>query len=412
MLEPAAEYPLSSFSRLADQSRAGLQELFAEQFGIPRAEVVARQRDFAIALAPGRVNLIGEHTDYNDGYVFPMALELGVALFFRARNDDRVRLYATGPKELGEFSLGKIERSTTQPWLNYPLGVAHELIKAGVPLTGLEGVIAGNLPIGAGLSSSAALELACAQGFLLAAGRQLSRLKLAQLCRRAENEFVGLNCGIMDQFVSLFAEMGTALFLDTRSLLYRHVLLPPPDRYTIAICDSGVKHALAGSEYNLRHRECEQAVELLKARLPHIAALRDLSPAEFHAQREHLPEPLRKRAEHVVFENERTLQARDALEAGDFAGFGELMNQSHESLRDLYQVSCAELDALVELARSVPGVLGSRMTGGGFGGCTVSLVEKASWPLFREKVATGYQAAFGADCRIFASSAAGGATVI
>jgi galactokinase len=261
------------------------------------------------------------------------------------------------------------------------------------------------------LSSSAALEVASGLALIHAAGKRLAPLKLARLCQRAENQFVGLNCGIMDQFTALFAQAGSALFLDTRSLLYRHVPLPAAEEYVIVICDSGVKHSLAASEYNVRRRECEEAVEILKTRLPDIRSLRDISPEEFLANQEILPPALRKRSRHVIFETERTRQARDTLESGGLQGFGRLMNESHESLRDLYEVSCEALDLLVSLARDIPGVLGSRMTGGGFGGCTVSLVEAGMAEEFRGRMAAAYKQAAGLECRTFVSAAGGPAGV-
>ena len=398
------QLPLEQFARMRQDS---LHQLFFQHLASP-----ADAADFRTAYAPGRVNLIGEHTDYNGGFVFPMALELGVVIYFRPRPDNKVRLYATYSSEVGEFSLSDIKRSEEQPWLNYPMGVAQQLLQAGVPLRGLEGVIDSNLPVGGGLSSSAALEVASAQAFLAAAGQQVSTLKLALLCQQAENQFVGLNCGIMDQFISLFAQPGSALFLDTRDLLYRHVTLPRQADYLVVVCDSRVKHSLASSEYNNRRRECEQAVELLQSRLPQISCLRDVSPADFCAYRELLPPSVQQRAEHVVFEIARTRQACMALEEGDIAQFGQLMYDSHASLRDLYQVSCAELDLLVKLALEVPGVVGSRMTGGGFGGCTVSLAPTSQLALFRAQVTAGYQAASGLEPRIFASGAGAGAGVL
>ncbi|NIM04162.1 MAG: galactokinase [Armatimonadetes bacterium] len=388
-------------------STTKLHETFSQHFSTSSQHL----SETTTAWAPGRVNLIGEHTDYNDGYVFPMALELGVAVHFRPRKDDKVRLYAANPGEVGEFSLSSIARSDTQPWLNYPMGVAKELLQAGADLKGLEGVIDGNLPIGAGLSSSAALEVASALAFLQAAGEAMEPLELARLCRRAENDFVGLNCGIMDQFIALFARTGTALFLDTRSLDHQNVLLPSTNEYVVMICDSQVKHSLATSQYNLRHRECEEALKLLKLHLPHIKALRDVSIQEFCAHRDALPQPLSRRAEHVIFENDRTLRAREALANADVQSFGRLMDDSHESLRDLYEVSCAELDLLVDSARKIPGVMGSRMTGGGFGGCTVSLVEARREEEFCDKLSSRYKGVTGLECHIFVSKAAGAAAV-
>jgi galactokinase len=387
--------------------RARLHKIFARHF--PRSAA----GDCALSWAPGRVNLIGEHTDYNDGFVFPMALDLGIVIYFRPRKDDTVRLYAVGMKEMGEFSLSHIARSPSQPWLNYPMGVAQELIKAGAQLKGLEGIIDANLPIGGGLSSSAALEVSTAQALLSAANiTGLGRLKIAHLCRQAERRFVGLSCGIMDQFISLFALPGTALLLDTSSLLYRHVPLPPVKQYSVVICNTGVKHELGSSEYNKRVNECATAVFRLQSVMPEIESLREVGPEQFRRYKKLIPQPARKRAEHVIFENERTLQACRALENNDIALFGKLMNASHASLRDFYQVSCKELDLLVELAQDLPGVLGSRMTGGGFGGCTVSLVETKSMAHFKKHIAAAYKKGTGIECNIFVSGAGGPAGIL
>jgi galactokinase len=384
--------------------KLNLSALFHQHFGSSRDGCF-------IAWAPGRVNLIGEHTDYNDGFVLPMALNMGVGIYARRRNDNRVRLYAEGPQEMGEFSLAELTPSKQHPWLNYPMGVSKELLALDANLCGIEGVIHADLPIGAGLSSSAALEVASALAFLYACDTTIDRKILARAAQRAENSFVGVNCGIMDQFIALFAEPDTALFLDTRDLSFSHVPLPSADQYVIAMCDSNVKHSLAGSEYNARRRECETALARLQTKLPEAQSLRDISYTDFEQYRDLLPEPVNRRAEHVISEIERTREACDVLAAGDVAAFGRLMNDSHTSLRDLYEVSCKELDILTELAHRVPGVLGSRMTGGGFGGCTVNLVGTRDLEAFQRLVTAGYKQATGIDCRIFVSGAAGPACV-
>lgn len=361
--------------------------------------------------APGRVNLIGEHTDYNDGFVLPMAIDRETAIVGIARRDRKIRVYSINLEEFAELDLDTETARRKGFWLNYVEGVAKLLERSGAKLTGADLLIWSDVPTGAGLSSSAALETAI--GFALSnlSGQPIDRTTLAKIGQQTEHEYVGANVGIMDQFVSAHAEINHALFLDCRSLKYENVPLETKSA-AIVICDTNVKHELASSEYNTRRRECEQAVEKLKEFLPQITSLRDVNSEDFYKYGEYLPENLRRRARHVVTENVRVVKASGALKNNDPESFGELMWQSHESLRDDYEVSCKELDLLVEIARNSDGVLGARMTGGGFGGSTVNLVERDHLESFKEKISREYQLKTGIEPTILISEAGGGASEI
>jgi len=364
------------------------------------------------ARAPGRVNLIGEHTDYNGGFVLPMAIDAGLQFVGRLRPCREVRLRSADCAETDVLSLDlPIARSCERSWSNYPRGVLWALQEEGVALAGMDLAFGGNLPQGAGLSSSAALEVGTALVAQTLTGFAMERAHLALLCQRAENEFVGVKCGIMDQFVCLMGRAGHALFLDCRSLEIQHVPLRLGD-HVVAICHSGVKHALVASEYNQRRRECSAGVEALRARFPSIAMLRDASREQLEACASSMSEPLYRRCRHVISENGRVLESAEALRRGDLARFGELMNASHESQRDDFEVSCREVDLLVDLARQVPGVLGARLTGGGFGGCTVNLVANDALDAFRRGVVAEYQHCTGITPRLFVSAPAGGAALL
>jgi galactokinase len=361
--------------------------------------------------APGRVNLIGEHTDYNQGFVLPMAIDSGIEMAGRLRPGREVRVRAVDVGETAAFSLGEpIERDPGRAWSNYVRGVLWALRRRGIDLAGMDLAFGGDLPQGAGLSSSAALEVVTALVVQALNGFAMEPARLAALCQQAENEFVGMQCGIMDMFVSLLGKAGCALFLDCRSLAYEHVPLLLGE-HLVAICHSGVKHALVASEYNLRRRQCQAGVEALAARFPGIEALRDASPEQLEAVRPEMAPEVHRRCLHVVGENQRVLESVAALRRGDLPRFGRLMDASHDSLRDLYQVSCREVDLLVDLARRAPGVLGARITGGGFGGCTVNLVAREALGDFRQAVLAEYQRATGIAPRLFLSAPAGGATV-
>ncbi|MDE0316918.1 MAG: galactokinase [Candidatus Poribacteria bacterium] len=379
-----------------------LQQEFNRRFGHPP--------DFIVS-APGRVNLIGEHTDYNDGFVFPVAIDKYLYIAASKRSDCQVHLHALDRHETCTFSLEAIEDTKTPPWGNYLRGVAHFLLQEQVlreiehTLNGMSAVIAGNVPISAGLSSSAALEVASALAFLGACGLEVADtgmnsdseielieippMKLAALCQRAENEFAGVNCGIMDQSISLLGKADHALFLDCRSLEYKQIPLNFTD-ILIVICNTNVKRELASSEYNKRRAECEKGVEILQRWMPSITSLRDVTLADFKKYEAELPQITQKRCRYVVEENTRVQNAVDALIAKSIDTFGELMNASHAGLRDAYEVSCDELNILVDIAQSIDGVIGARMTGAGFGGCTVNLVYQNTVEEFQNRVMKEY----------------------
>jgi galactokinase len=380
--------------------RAALRDRFRQEFaGEPR-----------LYRAPGRVNLIGEHTDYNDGFVLPAALEQSTFVAAAARRDRRLRVHSLHIGATVEYELDDPAPSPRHDWSDYVRGVAIMLQRAGHRLVGADLLIDSDVPIGSGLSSSAALEVSTGYALLDRAGLAVDRTQLALCCQRAENEFVGMRCGIMDQFISCHGAAGHALLLDCRSLAFKLAPIEPSVR--LVICNSMVRHELAAGEYNLRRAECERGVALLAAALPGIRALRDVSMARLAAHAAALPELTLRRCRHVVAENDRVLRAGAALEAGQVEEFGRLMNESHRSMRDDYEISCRELDVLVELAWRVEGVLGSRMTGGGFGGCTVSMVRADAVERFRASLAAGYAAATGITPDILVCSPGDGVSVV
>lgn len=338
--------------------------------------------------APGRVNLIGEHTDYNDGFVMPAAIDFYTRVAAAVREDHTVSIHSVNFSDDIEFDLNKIDRMPDH-WSNYARGVAWALQQTGHSLRGADLWVEGTVPIGAGLSSSASLEIAVA--FALAAfnGPPLEPAELARIGQRAESEFVGMRCGIMDQFIACLGEEGHALMLDCRSLEYR--LLPLDDHVAIVVCNTMVKHELASSEYNTRRAECEEGIRHLAPFLPGISSLRDVRLAQVESHSKDLPETIYRRCRHVVSENQRVEKAAEALRSHDLKKFGRLMAESHESLRENYEVSCPELDLMVELANQCQGVYGARMTGGGFGGSTVNLVERKAAGRFREFMTREYE---------------------
>jgi galactokinase len=381
--------------------RAALERVFG-----PGGQIV-------VGRAPGRVNLIGEHTDYNDGFVLPMAIAMGITVAARRVDGDQIRIHAADLGETATFPVaGAWQKEPGAPWSDYVRGVLAVLeAREGVPRGGLELAFGGDVPQGAGLSSSAALEVATALVALALHGRALPSPRIARLCQEAENGFVGMQCGIMDMFASVAARAGHALLLDCRSLETEQVPVALGS-HVFAICHSGVKHALVASEYNVRRAQCHAGVEVLRARFPGVAALRDATRAQLEACRDALPDAVYRRCRHVIAEDDRVVEAVAALRRGNLARFGALMNASHESLRDDYEVSCPEVDRLVALARAVPGVLGARITGGGFGGCTVNLVAQAALGTFQAQVLAPYQRETGRSPRLFVSSPAGGASIL
>jgi galactokinase len=359
-----------------------------------------------IVRAPGRVNLIGEHTDYNDGFVFPAAIDRATYVAARPRDDNKIHVLAIDLGDEDQFDLDQIEFSTAHPWSNYLRGVAKGLLIAGHTLGGANLLITSDVPRGSGLSSSAALEVATGYAFQLLNRLNLLGEELALLAQGAENTFVGVQCGIMDQFISALGRQDHALLLDCRDLNYRPIPLPPNAK--IVVCDSHMERSLAASAYNQRRKECDQAVRQFKQWHPKIIALRDITIEQFRAHEQDLPEPVRARARHVITENDRAVRGAAALEAGDVAAFGRLMNESHASLRDDYEVSIPEMDTLVAAAQQSPGCYGSRLTGAGFGGCTVSLVEESQVDRFKRDVAAAYREATGRDTTIYICRASDG----
>ena len=356
--------------------------------------------------APGRVNIIGEHTDNYDGYVFPIAVNMATTVAITPRQDRLIQVWSDNMQELATLPLDGLERRGH--WSDYVAGVAAMLEADGITLPGADMCVVSDVPIGGGLSSSAALEVSTAMALLSMVDHSLDRVALARLGRRAENEFVGMNCGIMDQFVAVHAERGKGLLLDCRTLEYKLVPLPAGEA-AIVVCNTMVKHELGASEYNARRADTLAGTDLLKAIYPEIRALRDVSSGMFEKSAHQLPEHIRRRCRHVITENQRVLDGMAALQEGNLDAFGNLMNASHESLRTDYEVSCEELDIMVEIARSLPGVLGARMTGGGFGGCTVNLVRPDRVLAFREEISRRYHGAIGLEPDIYITEPMDGA---
>jgi len=361
----------------------------------------------SIYRAPGRVNLIGEHTDHNAGFVMPAAIDFFTSVAIGARDDRRIVVRSENFSETVELDLDEPPERGRGHWSDYPFGVAVTLEQAGQRLRGANMLVRGEVPIGSGLSSSAAIEVATGLALLDLAGANIDRLELAKLCQRAENEFVGIRCGLMDQFISCFGESGHALMLDCRLLDYK--LLALPANVKLVVCNTMVKHELASSEYNARRAECEAGVRLLRRQLPGIRSLRDVTASDLERFGGELPEVVLKRCRHVVSENARVVAAATALEREDLGSFGQLMRESHRSLRDDYEVSCEELDLMVEIANKAGGVYGARLTGGGFGGCTINLVKSDRVASFKETVAKGYAEGTGGEPEIYVCSAAQGA---
>jgi galactokinase len=381
---------------------ASAQHGFAEQYG---------RRPAGVWSAPGRVNLIGEHTDYNEGYVLPAAIDLEIRIAFVPTTDRLVAITLPDTGERREFSLDAIPPATGQ-WIDYVAATAWSLQSAGVRLHGFRGVLASNLPISAGLSSSAALELAAAWALLEPpdlAAHGIDAMMLARLCQRAENDHVGVRCGIMDQFAASLGQRGRAMFLDCRNLTYRPVLPPPGNDLALVVCDTNAPRRLGDSEYNERRAECDAAVATIAEPEPGVESLRDVDPEMLARHAPRLAPVELARAEHVVRENIRVLRTVEALEVGNLPAVGRLFAESHASLRDRFEVSSPELDAMVEIAAATPGVVAARMTGAGFGGCTVNLVRRDAVGALRSAIEREYPERTGREARVFAVTTADGA---
>ena len=369
---------------------------YRERFGSTPAIIVS---------APGRVNLIGEHTDYNGGFVLPAAIDRHMVMAASSREDTLVCLHSVDFNSDASFSLDAISHDMQAMWSNYERAVAWALQEAGYELRGMNAVLSGNIPMGSGLSSSAAIEVATAYAFRTLNDLPLDLVTLAKLCQRAENEFVGVNCGIMDQFISALGKAQHALLIDCRSLDHR--LVPLPAEMSLVICDTKVRRDLISSAYNERRAQCEAGAQLLG-----LPSLRDAEWSTFEDQQQELPKLVRQRCRHIISENQRVLDAVAALEEDDLPAFGTLMNQSHESLRDDYEVSCRELDIMVEAAWEVDGVYGSRMTGAGFGGCTINAVHPDAVGAFQSQVSDKYESATGLTPSIYVCHAEAGVQLL
>jgi galactokinase len=361
-----------------------LKQRFEELYGVESSH------SLRVFHAPGRVNLIGEHTDYNGGYVFPAALTFGTTMLVRERDDEQVGFASTNFPLHKHISIQDLVNAKEDEWMNYPKGIIAELQQRGIQVPGCDILYSGAIPNGSGLSSSASIEVVTAFALLTLAGQPTDTVEIALLSQKVENEFIGVKCGIMDQFAVANGKKDHAILLMCDTLEYKHVPFQSGD-YKLVIGNTNKKRGLVDSKYNERRAQCEQAVEELKGMYPDITLLGQLSLEQFNAGKHLIQEDVvRDRAQHVVEEIDRVLQSMRVLEQGDLAAFGQLMNASHDSLRDLYEVTGHELDSMVAAARTIPGVLGSRMTGAGFGGCTVSLVHQDSVERFIEDVGRSY----------------------
>ena len=374
-----------------------LRSEFEKRFGTP----------CTIFRAPGRVNLIGEHTDYNDGYVMPAAISFDTFVACAENNNGTISAQSLQEPQAATFPVHEPNPQPAHNWTDYVRGVLIQLERDSVAISGANLLIDGQVPIGAGLSSSAALEVVAALALLSFSNHSMDSTAIAQLCQRAENEFVGSRCGIMDQFASLHSRAGSALLLDCRSLDTRS--LPLPENVSLVICNTMVKHSIAHGEYNFRRAECEAGVRYFARHRKTVSALRDVTEDDLRQFGSGLPDVLLRRCRHVVTENARVLAAAEALESSDLKRFGQLMYDSHRSLKDDFEVSCSELDTMVELARKHPGVHGARMTGGGFGGCTINFVEQSEARAFSAQIINAYQYATQIRPEVYITHAAPGA---
>jgi galactokinase len=387
-----------------------LHAKFASRFAAPPA----------LYRAPGRVNLIGEHTDYNDGFVLPAAIGFSCSVAIAARNDRKLVIYSEAFDSTVEADLDSLPLSATGNWSDYPIGVATIIEKShreksgpkksGYRLRGANLYITSDVPVGVGLSSSAAMDVAVAYALLDISKHSVDRTRLALLCQRAENEYVGAHVGIMDPFVSCHGQAAHALLLDCRTLDFE--LVPLPAGLQLVICNTMVKHQLGASEYNTRRAECEEGVRRLSAALPSIVALRDVTLMQLEQHRALLSDTIYRRCRHVITENDRVHATASVLKSGEISKLSSLLADSHRSMRDDYEISCSELDIMVALAAEQPGVYGARMTGGGFGGCTVNLIAAEHASVFRRHMAAEYYAATGLRPDIYTCEAAQGANFI
>lgn len=367
-------------------------------------------REPLLVRSPGRINLIGEHTDYNEGFVLPAAVDRAIVFAVAPRDGSQARLLAA---DLGEECAVALDRlpKPRRGWSDYLVGVLEQLRRVRPRLGGFDCAFGGDIPVGAGMSSSAAVEAGLAHALDALFDLGLAPLELVKLAQRAENEYVGVRCGIMDQFVNIFARNGQVLRLDCRTLAAEHYPFPS-NKLRVVLCDTGVRHALGASEYNVRRAQCEEGVQRIRRAHPDVRNLRDVTPEMLAAHRRELDPVVWRRCAYVIAENARLLAGCEDLRRGDFAVFGERMGQSHAGLRDEYEVSCPELDRLVAVAWTDPAVLGARMMGGGFGGCTVNIVRADGVVAFAERVRKTYQPPGGGPAKVYACRIEGGTKVI
>jgi galactokinase len=361
----------------------------------------------SIFRAPGRVNLIGEHTDYNDGFVMPAAIPMSTLAAVAPRADGKLKIRSAQFNDEVEFPIDGLKGGPRHHWSDYVRGVAGVIQAMGHKLQGASLMVDSDVPLGSGLSSSAALEVSAALAIASVSGITLDPLTVAKLSQHAEHEYAGTHCGIMDQFIAAFGRAEHALMLDCRSLAYELLPLAPDVR--LVVCNTMVKHELASGEYNKRRADCEAGVKALQKHLPNITALRDVTIDKLERYKDELPERVYRRCRHVVTEDQRVMDSAAALKAGDLNRFGELMYASHNSLRDDYEVTCDELVLMVNLASKIDGVYGARMTGGGFGGCTVNLVKAEAAERFKQTIASEYEAKTGKRPAVYICSASDGA---
>ncbi|WP_092793408.1 galactokinase [Algoriphagus hitonicola] len=363
--------------------KARLQELFQKTF----------ESTPIISFAPGRINLIGEHTDYQEGFVFPAAVQFGIWVGVQKNQLPYCRLYSMDFEEEFTFDWQSFSPKKGH-WSTYVMGFLAQLKQAGYPFAGFDMMIGGDIPVGAGLSSSAALSVSIGTGLSQLFGLKLTLLSISKYAQNSEHQYAGVNCGIMDPYASAFGKKDHALLLDCRSNQHQEITVNLGE-YSLLLVNSNVKHSLEDSAYNQRRAACEKSVEILKAEFPEINTLRDLRNPDLNQVEKLLPASLFPKAKHVISECERVQSAADSLQSGDLKSFGKLLNASHQSLSQDYEVSCAELDFLAEKAQNFPGILGSRMMGGGFGGCTINLIETQKISDFQEKIHQLYQEEFG-----------------
>jgi galactokinase len=364
----------------------------------------------AVFLAPGRVNLIGEHTDYAGGFVMPAAIDFGTLAAISPRSDGRLVIWSENLHEETSYPLDGFPKKGAEHWSAYPLGVVKILQEAGYAVPAFSLSVMGDVPLGAGLSSSASIEVATALALFSLAGGEPEREEVAKLCQRAENTYVGASCGIMDQFIACRGAEDHALLLDCRSLEYR--LAPIPRHVKLVIANTMVKHAHAGGEYGVRRREVEEGTAILRSHRPEIQLLRDATLDDLEKWGSEMPDNVLRRCRHVITENLRTVAAADALEAGNMKRLGDLMAAAHASYRDDFEASCDEADAMVDAAHRLPGLIGARLTGGGFGGCTINLVEAERADRFVERLKEEYRAATGIAAEIYPCHASAAAHAV